>query len=230
MLSRGLLTPDRSWEFVRAACLRRGRGGAPLQDLDVVLVDRLDAWQRDLSVTGALAAAGPALRAEVRLLSLLANGGAPVLVLEGDAALGRVKEPCRLFVIRGQPTAAGVLFALRAAVQHLAPGGLVVLFDAFNEQRPHVNDALLTFLEGSPTYSAVVNGGRVTAISEAGVAPAYRARVTAMMEAAAAFPWALHSNEFMAVELLSIRPEDLRWRLDFWQRWARGRIRRVLRA
>jgi hypothetical protein len=221
MLTRGLLTPGRPPEFVRFA-MWAGRRLATLNDLDIVIADRLDAWQHELGAQGPVVAVGlrPADEALARMLQFLD----PALI---NVSADRAPIASRMVAIRHIRTAHHAASALTAWSEVLLPGGIILLFDGFDERRPHVNDGLLQFLEDSAMVAAI-NAGQVTVITRPDDAAVYQARLQAALADESAVPWALHTNDFAGSRTLSLRVFDLKWRLDYWRRFTQGRFRRSL--
>lgn len=105
-----------------------------------------------------------------RELAAVLGPGAPIRVIRADSTtlgssdlIGASGGPYRLFQVDGGHDAVTVAHDLQIAADALAPGGVLVADDVFQEMFPGVNDAARAFIESQPADGFVpflLGGGR----------------------------------------------------------------------
>jgi hypothetical protein len=132
----------------------------------------------------------------------------------------------RLVSIDGGHTAELTEHDLTTAADALAPGGVIILDDCFNEVFPAVAQGAQQFLRSRNDIRAAGAGGNKTFLCHADDAQTYRRVLT---ERARRLNLYHQEHVFLGQPFLSVFPRTGRAHVDYWSRYTRGWVKAKVR-
>lgn len=129
--------------------------------------------------------------------------------------------PLRLVSVDGGHTAELTFHDLTTAVDSLAPGGVVILDDCFNEIFPAVAQGAQEFFRQRSDVTPFVAAGNKTLISQIEYADTYREVIA---EERHSTPFRCQTHDFLGRPLFTMDPLEGRFAREYWRRYARGWI------
>ncbi len=130
-------------------------------------------------------------------------------MVSGEDLIAWAGGPFKVFSVDGGHTAELTEHDLSIAALALAPGGLLILDDYFNESWPGVSEGTNRFLTSQPGVEAVGSGHGKTFFTDAEHADGYRARMAAI---AAAHGWLCTVQPFFGRPHVIVRRQSGRAR------------------